>query len=76
MVRATKTLLVPVPEIEEQEEIAKSLAIIDNKAANARAKNANLQDIFRTFLHELMTTEIRAHSILLEERENDKVSSL
>lgn len=58
-----KTMLVPVPEIEEQEEIVKSLAIIDNKTANAHLKKVVLQDLFRTLLHELMTAKIRVHEL-------------
>ena len=58
-----KTMLVPVPAIEEQEEIARTLAVIDNKVANAQSKKANFQDLFRTLLHELMTAKIRVHEL-------------
>jgi len=58
-----KKMLVPVPAIEEQEEIARTLAVIDNKVANAQSKKANFQDLFRTLLHELMTAKIRVHEL-------------
>ena len=63
-----KTMLVPVPAIEEQEEIARNLAVIDNKAINAQAKKAVLQDLFHTLLHELMTAKIRVHETNLAQR--------
>jgi type I restriction enzyme S subunit len=54
-----KTMLVPVPTIEEQEEIARTLALLDDKATNALSKKTILQDLFRTLLHELMTAQTR-----------------
>ena len=60
-----KTMLVPVPSIDEQEEIAHALALIDDKGANALSKKASLQDLFRTLLHELMTAKTRVHYLEL-----------
>ncbi|MCU7815372.1 MAG: restriction endonuclease subunit S [Candidatus Thiodiazotropha sp. (ex Rostrolucina anterorostrata)] len=60
-----KTMLVPVPAIEEQEEISRSLAVIDNKATASQAKKSALQDLFRTLLHELMTAKVRVDAIKL-----------
>lgn len=54
-----KTMLVPVPAIDEQEEIARALALIDTKSSSARAKQSALQDLFRTLLHDLMTAKVR-----------------
>lgn len=54
-----KTMLVPVPEIDEQEEIARTLALLDDKANNAISKKMSLQDLFRALLHELMTAKTR-----------------
>lgn len=58
-----KTMLVPVPAIDEQEEIARALALIDTKSSSARAKQFALQDLFRTLLHELMTAKTRVHRL-------------
>lgn len=60
-----KTMLVPVPEIEEQEEIAKILALIDNKVSLAVYKKIKLLDLFRTLLHELMTAKMRVNEVEL-----------
>ena len=56
-----KTMLVPVPSIDEQEEIARSLALIDAKSSNTQAKLSAFEDLFRTLLHELMTAKTRVH---------------
>jgi len=60
-----KTMLVPVPAIDEQEEIARALALIDTKSSNAQAKQSALQDLFRTLLHELMTAKTRVDELAL-----------
>lgn len=60
-----KTMLVPVPAIDEQEEIARALALIDTKSSSAWAKQSALQDLFRTLLHELMTAKTRVHEMEL-----------
>jgi len=56
-----KTMLVPVPAIEEQAEIARTLALLDDKTNNALLKKTSLQDLFRTLLYELMTARIRVN---------------
>ena len=58
-----KTMLVPVPSVDEQEEIAQTLALVDDKAGNALSKKVSLQDLFRTLLHELMTAKRRVHEL-------------
>lgn len=58
-----KRMLVPVPAIEEQEEIARTLALLDDKANNVLSKKTSLQDLFRTILHELMTAKTRVHEL-------------
>lgn len=60
-----KTMLVPVPAIEEQEEIARTLALLDDKTNNGLSKKTSLQDLFRTLLHELMTAKIRVQKLEL-----------
>jgi len=58
-----KKMLVPVPSIEEQLEIARTLALLVNKTTNALLKKTTLQDLFRTLLHELMTAKTRVHDL-------------
>jgi len=62
-----KTMLVPVPAIEEQEEIARTLALLDDKTNNALSKKTSLQALFRTLLHELMTAKTRVHELDISE---------
>lgn len=58
-----KTMLVPLPAIEEQKEIAKVLSLVGAKSSYAQAKKSTYEQIFRTILHELMTAKIRVHNI-------------
>lgn len=54
-----KAFPVPIPLLQEQREIASILATIDAKIDLHRRKRAVLDELFRTFLHKLMTGEIR-----------------
>lgn len=54
-----KTLPIPVPPRPEQEEIASTFQTLEDKQASAVRKQAALQDLFRTLLHQLMTAQIR-----------------
>jgi len=56
-------MLVPIPEIDEQNEIADSLALVDVRVANAAAKKTQLKDLFRTLLQEFMTARIRVNNL-------------
>jgi type I restriction enzyme, S subunit len=56
---------IAAPEHREQEEIAGYLGILDQKLENACRKAAQLQHLFRTLLHELMTAKTRVHEIEL-----------
>lgn len=58
-----KTMLVPVPAIEEQEEIVQTLELLDNKTNNAHSRKSILQDLFRTLLEKLMSAKIRVHEL-------------
>ena len=62
-----KTMLVPLPVIEEQKEIAKVLSLVDTKSSYAQAKKSTYEQIFRTILHELMTAKIRVHDLELHQ---------
>ncbi len=54
---------IPLPTVEEQEEIAGAFAATDEKIRLATAKRNELQDLFRTLLHELMTAKTRVHDV-------------
>ncbi len=53
------------PTLKEQEEIAAALATTEWKVAVAKGKKTQLQDLFRTLLHELMTAKLSAHPLHL-----------
>ena len=58
-----KTLPIPVPSRAEQEEIATTFQTLEDKQNFAVRKQAALQDLFRTLLHELMTAKARVHEL-------------
>jgi type I restriction enzyme S subunit len=53
---------IPLPDQETQEEIASAIQNIERKMELHEAKRAELQDLFRTILHELMTAKKRLSS--------------
>jgi len=55
-----KPWAVSLPSVEEQTEIAGAFSATDRKIRLATQKRSQLQDLFRTLLHELMTAKIRA----------------
>lgn len=54
---------IPLPSIEEQIQIAGAFSATDRKIRLATQKRAQLQDLFRTLLHELMTAKMRVHEL-------------
>jgi len=62
-----KAILIPKPSLEYQEEIAGAIEATELKIANNTTKKANLQDLFRTLLHQLMIAEKRVNDFDLEE---------
>jgi type I restriction enzyme, S subunit len=56
---------VPKPSLDEQDKIVEYAKALDRKLAVHRGKLEQLQDLFRTLLHELMTAKIRAHEVVL-----------
>lgn len=54
---------VPVSSIGEQAEIAEAFGAVDRKIRTATQKRDQLQDLFRTLLHELMTAKTRVHDL-------------
>lgn len=51
------------PTVDEQEEIASALSATQQKIDVAANKKTQLQDLFRTLLHELMTAKTRVHTL-------------
>ena len=60
-----KEQLVPIPGLDEQEEIVELLGAIDLKIDLHRRKKVVLEQLFRTLLHDLMTGRIRADDLEL-----------
>lgn len=68
----TKTIdsvLVPLPEPDEQIEIAGILQTIDRKISVHERKRGALGDLFQTLLHQLMTAQIRVHRLDIDTSE-------
>ena len=57
---------VPVPPLEEQDEIVSNIDCFDRKLAVHRRKHATLTALFRTLLHQLMTAQIRVHDLAVD----------
>jgi type I restriction enzyme S subunit len=62
-VSAVKRILVPIPTLEEQEEIDSALGTVQKKIGLITAKKETLNSLFRTLLHQLMTAQIRVHDL-------------
>ena len=58
-----KPWLVPLPSIEEQMEFADTFSATDQKIRLATQKRNQLQNLFRTLLHELMSAKTRVHEL-------------
>jgi len=59
-----KSLEVPLPRRDEQDQITEVFAQLEQKTRNAEKKRTALQDLFRTLLHELMTGKVRVGETL------------
>jgi len=62
-----KTYPIPVPSLEEQEEITTVFTALDTKENFHQRKHTALTALFRTLLHQLMTAQIRIHNLDLPE---------
>jgi type I restriction enzyme S subunit len=62
-VGAVKNTQMPLPPMDQQDEIVAHLELIDSKHDLATSKRNALQDLFRTLLHELMTAKTRVHEL-------------
>jgi type I restriction enzyme S subunit len=66
-INTTKLKAFPVllPPQDQQKDIVDACHSIDGKIRVARSKKTQLQDLFRTLLHELMTAKTRVHELEL-----------
>ncbi len=62
-----KDILVPVPILDEQQEMAESLSRVDRTCEIRLAFRNGLEQLFRTLLHQLMTAQIRVNDMDLSE---------
>jgi len=65
---AVQQLLIPLPPLDEQREIARMLQAVDAKIAAEQARRAALEELFKSLLHELMSGRIRLSDFPLEEK--------
>lgn len=56
-----------LPSISEQDEIVDSLKAVDAKIKLSVRKRSEIQDLFRTLLHKMMTAQVRVDEIDLPE---------
>jgi len=70
-----KSLNIPLPSFDEQVEVASALNLAGRKTENARLKRDQLQDLFRTLLHELMTAKTRVNDVEFESAGNGFVGN-
>ena len=61
-----KRVPLPLPSLDEQQEIIRQLDLIERKLKLHEAKRRSLADLFRTVLHQLMTAQIRVHDLDLD----------
>jgi type I restriction enzyme S subunit len=66
-----RSLLLPLPPLDEQREIARILQAVDAKIAAEQARRAVLEDLFKSLLHELMSGRIRVPNIVGGQRSRD-----
>lgn len=62
-VGAVKNTKMPLPPMDEQDEIIAHLELIDSKHNLTTSKRNTLQNLFRTLLHELMTAKTRVQRV-------------
>lgn len=71
---AVNSIPTAVPERPDQDLIANTLDLAQEKVSLAEAKSRALQDLFRTLLHELMTVKIRVNDINFEGIESSETA--
>ena len=68
---AVQQLLIPLPPLDEQREIARMLQAVDAKIAAEERRRAALEELFKTLLHALMSGRMRVPHIVGGERSCD-----
>ena len=58
---------IPLPELETQEKVAAAIKNLERTKELHEEKRTQLQGLFRTLLHELMTAKTRVHNIRFDE---------
>ena len=58
-----KNLLIPLPPLEEQKQIAHILSVVDEKIEVEQKRKQVLKELFKTMLHRLMSGEIRLKEV-------------
>jgi type I restriction enzyme S subunit len=58
--------LIPIPDMQMQEQVASAIEAVEYKHETHRRKYASFTDLFRTLLHELMTAQIRVNDLDVE----------
>ena len=58
-----ENLLIPLPPLEEQKQIAHILTVVDKKIEVEKKRKEVLKNLFKTTLHKLMTGEIRLKEV-------------
>ena len=66
-----RSLLLPLPPLDEQREIARMLQAVDAKIAAEERRRAALEELFKTLLHALMSGRMRVPHIVGGERSCD-----
>ena len=69
-------LLIPLPPLDEQREIARILQAVDVKIAAEQARRAALEEVFKTLLHQLMTGQIRVSNITGAQQSGDPATGI
>ena len=64
-----RDIALALPSIEEQVEIRSTLQTLEGKLSAHSAKTTQLQTLFRSLLHELMTAKTRVHKLEFSEEE-------
>ncbi len=57
------SLRIPIPELDEQEEIVQALEVLRQKAILLQQKHNLLEELFRALLHQLMTGQVRLNDL-------------
>jgi len=65
-------LMIPIPNILDQEKIIQILKSIDKKIESEEDKDNSLDELFKSMLHNLMTAKIRVNNVEVNENENNK----